>query len=338
MRPLRRLARKDLPALQAALGDLPLSLRTQAQTAIYERKLREDFKTALVDLQQEPAGFDILSASLGSFRKVPPDFLDSFSSLPQSWQTRLAENSHRLTQGMNNRQKLSTDWETMGLTDKQVGRIRSDSLYDIIQGKNEIALKEFQAANLNPDGTRRLLDMLGWNQGEEIIAELLPHLDQETQEYVAKKEQEESNFTTPAFTNTAELSEGIAQEEEDKGYLLERQLMTWNEDQIKQFAEDYQAMEGEERQNLSALLATSSGSFSNLNLETWTQAVEDAISNPDSLQQLEDNRKNNLTSNISKVALAQFDKDPTTATTWVQNLPEGEGRQYAMKKHRSLLG
>ncbi|MGJ8725653.1 MAG: hypothetical protein ACSHYB_13925 [Roseibacillus sp.] len=326
----RNLVQKDRPALEAALEGLPSAFRAQAQAAIYREKLRENFKTTIVELQQEPDGLDILTDSGNTLSENRAGILAAFSGLPSAWQKKIANKHFALTYGMSHQEKLSTDWEALGFSSQQASKVRIDSFFQTIRDKKETVLEEFQAIQLTPEDKRYLIDRLGSTSDSELTEELLPHLDPKSQNAIAEKQVErDSRYVFQTYSNASELSQGLSQAEKNQSILLRNRLASWSQAERKQFLEDYQALQGEERQTLSTVIATSS-SNSYLALETRSLAVEDIVKNSERFEQLDDKQKKEVGRNIFQIALDKFNVNPTTATAWVQELPEGDNRQYAI--------
>ena len=324
----KNIALKDPSSLEGTLDELPSALRNQAQTALYSLRLNEDFKTALAELQEEPLGLDLLTSSFSNFPKIANELLDSFTSLPPSWKTRFTNYPALITQHMSPQERLSTDWESLGFSAEKAGQIRAETLYDTVRKEKVITIEEFEAANLNLEATQQFFNKLLSRKKHQIIDELLPHLDQGTQDYIASKKE---HTPTLAYTDATDFAKVVTGEDaQSQRSDFNKQLGDWDKAELKRFTEDYQVMEGERRRNLNILIATAYGSeIDNLALEIQTQAIEELASNPESFQQLDGNQS--MIRNISKLAMSKFDNDSTAATTWVQNLPEGEGRQWAMK-------
>lgn len=322
------MAKTDLAGLQSHLDDLPNPLREAAQQAVFSQLLITDFSGAVSQLVELPNGLDILrNANLQ--QSDYQHLLEKFATLPQSWKTNLAERSYLLTAGMNSDQVLATDWASYGLSEKQFGRIRGHALFNKASKNKEGALELFQNNELNEAGRRYFLDLLSWNEGKDIIQDLLPHLESADHDYISKK-LGESGQSSPTLISSprtaADLSQNLANPHHRNFSKMASSMRNWNAEQKRQFQRDYAAMQGEDRHLLTAMLTNSE------DLDQRAVAVQEILGNAEAQEVAgwSENQRSAVRA-ASEVALEFLKQDADQAARWVTALPEGDTRTWTMK-------
>ncbi|YCM43000.1 hypothetical protein V2O64_16960 [Verrucomicrobiaceae bacterium 227] len=322
----REMAQSDLATLQAAVEGLPFALQGEAQKAIFGQLLAKDFSGALSQLVDLPNGFEILMSDSSVISKNRQGFLESFASLPKSWQKKLEDSTYSLTNGMEYDEVLSTDWESYGVSEKSAGRLKGYSLFQEARNDKAKALELFQSAGLNEAGRRYFLDMLKWNNGQETIQALKSHLEPADWDYVSKDL--ESYFGTMSQSGTqktaAEISEDLAKTDHLSLSFANYSwaMQQWSAEEKAQFQTDYATMQGEERHRVTAMLVNSR------DLEQRVAAVTEILGSPAAQEVAGWKEAPEVT---SKLAVDLLQQDAERATTWVGGLPEGDSRSWAMK-------
>jgi len=322
------LAKTDLAGLQSRLEVLPPSLREAAQQAIFSQLLSTDFSGALSQLVELPNGWELFrNAHLqqSDYRNL----LENFATLPQSWKKNLGDSSHYLTSGMNADQILATDWASYGLSEKQFGRIRGYALFGKARNNKEGALELFQSNQLNEAGRRYFLDLLSWNEGRDIVQDLLPHLESADRDYVSKQLEQRGQASPTMISSpqtAADLSQNLADTHHRNFANMASSMRNWNAEQKRQFQSDYAAMQGEERHRVTAMLTGAE------DLDQRAAAVQEILGNAEAQEVAgwSENQRSAVKT-ASEVALEFLKQDADQAARWVTTLPEGDTRTWTMK-------
>lgn len=323
---LRQIAKSDLSFLQAKLDDLPLTLRSYAREAVYRQLLEDDFSGTLDKLLKMPDGLSLLSSNFDLSEKNRQLFLSRFASLPQSWRDKLSSSSYRFTGRMEPREILAKDWASFGLSTEQIAGMTGMALYSQTRGNKEKAIDYYQQAQLDPAGARRFLDLLRNNGGRETIAELLPHLNERDRSYVHNKLGSEEQILNPPDQpkTAADLANSLAQLKPNRFSRISYSMKKWSTDQRAQVRTDYAAMQGEPRDRITAMLASDG------ELDLKSKAILEIFKNPE-IRDFVEWDQNRFERNISEVAVELLMTDTDRAVSWVQNLPAGNARAWAIK-------
>jgi hypothetical protein len=233
---------------------------------------------------------------------------------------------------MNSDQILSTDWASYGLSEVQYGKIRGNALFSKARGNKEGALELFQKNELGEAGRRYFLDLLNWNEGKDIIQELLPHLESTDRDYISKKlggSDQASPTMISSPKTAADLSQNLANLASTNHLSfadMSSSMRNWNAGEKAQFQTDYAAMQGEERHRVTAMLTGSD------DLDLRAAAVQEILGNPEAQVVAGWNEnQSNAVRTTSKVALEFLKHDADQAANWVTALPEGDTRTWTMK-------
>ncbi|MFT6864122.1 MAG: hypothetical protein ACJAVK_002684, partial [Akkermansiaceae bacterium] len=288
--------------------------------------MENDFSGTLDQLLQMPDGLALLSSNNDLSDASRQLLLSRFANLPQAWKDELGSRSYRLTSRMEPHEILAKDWVSIGLSAKQVGEVTGMALFSQTRRDESKAIEYYQQAQLAPAGAQQYLDILRSNGGREVIADLLPHLNEDDARYIRDKMGGEAKILNPPDRpQTAEaLATRLTQLQPDRFFKLTYAMKKWNDAQKEKFQNDYAAMQGKERDRITAMLAVSGETYQR------ATALREAFQSPEVLTFAEWDQ-DRFERQVSETAVELLLDDADRATRWVKGLPLGNARTWAIR-------
>ncbi|YCM42278.1 hypothetical protein V2O64_13280 [Verrucomicrobiaceae bacterium 227] len=323
----RAMAKGDLAFLQESLVNLPPDIHKHARKAVFQQLLQDDFAGNLDLFFDEPDGQALLADSR-LMKEMRSEYLSNFHRLPESWQRSLGGNESFLTYGFVE-ESVTTDWQSYGFTEEQAGSLVGYAFFQVIRNQKDQAVALVKAQTLSISAQKRLIEMLSWNKGTDILAEIQPYLDSKWQDFAGRIIANNPSDNYSNQTDVAALSQELAGLDPKKlsGYSLS--LPIGNGEVPRQFVTDYLQTKGEARNLLTTAILNTK--VSNLPTGLAGYAVEYALENPGPMAEANADYENRLIRAAAEHAVHLLDRDPAEATRWATGLPGGNTRDLTLK-------
>ncbi|YCM42843.1 hypothetical protein V2O64_16160 [Verrucomicrobiaceae bacterium 227] len=325
--------------LEKLLGEIKGPARDRLEQVVYSAKLEKDFEGTLAELYEMPNGYEFVlgqySYSISQFLK-PGELLSHLASFPESWRTQAANNASRFLGGFESAEQFSAfDWEGLGFTAAQTGKIQFQFLIGQVQKKPEDAFASMADFTFSESQKEQILQVsLYRSRTEEDLTNLRNQLsspgDRALFDKVSKAHAPliASNRASPTNIETpAQLVESLTKREVSN---LASVITNWDPGQKEELVATYHELTGGDKDYLSSLLIDpNSGVSTNLRSE----ALEHLLTLPEDSEfsswKGPNGDKAAQAASLNALNLMQI--DPAQATRWLAELPEGPVRLMARK-------
>ena len=327
------LAKTRPEELEKLLGEIEGPARDRLEQVVYSAKLKKDFEGTLAGLYEMPNGFEIVLRN-SHFLK-PGELLSYLASFPESWRARAANNASHFLGGIESVEQFSAvDWEGVGFTAEQAGKLQYQFLYRQALLKPEDAFASMSDFTFSESQKKQILQAsLHQNRTEEELASFRNQLTSaddralfdEVAESGAKlipKRANVSNIETPA-----QLVDSLTNRELSS---LSPVIRNWNAGQKEELVATFHDLTGGDKDYLSTLLVNSN---SGVSTDLRSDALKHLLTLPEDSEFSDWKGPNGdkAVQAVSQNALNLMQTDPAQATRWLAELPEGPVRSMAQK-------
>lgn len=332
---LLQLAASSPAALEAALGSLPLSMRTPAETALCEQKLLTGFSTEVRALWDRPGGWMMFKSILRENQELRGKLLIELPNLPAIWREEITGDSYSLIRRGDTGKWLDADLEGQGFSARQAGQIRENALSLMVWYNAEEALSRVKGMEMD-SGRRqelmgRIFESLGKNpeKAEALIARMSSpeEREQARKSVAAGKAQMLARFGEATDIQTANPQEwlerigGIDPQDSASYAPYLHQMEQWAPDKLAELSQQFSSLPDASKPQVARLLMAGATPVTG-------DAIRYLIDNPGTGL---DGTAINPVRMASEYASRLAYRDPASASQWVATLPAGEARLWAQK-------
>ncbi len=326
---LDAMARNHPAMLEAQLDQLPAFWKTRAEDALVGQRLTNSFDVEIRKLWNDPDGWMHFANNL-SREGILDKLFGELANLPASWRQSIASSDWASWQ---NREKWwNADLEGSGFTADQAKRIRMTALERMIHDKPQTAIQWIDAIDLSAKERNSIIEriFLGSVRTPEESARLIQLLateeDRRTAQAMLKERAANQKTPVPPVKHPAEWLEKLAatRPHSDERRQYHNMLRTWEPEKLAALASRIRELPADRKQVVATIIVEQGCDYAtDYQPDFLGGALRYFAENPDdSLGRVEA---------TSSHAVKWAQKDPAAASAWVNNLPDGDARQWAQK-------
>lgn len=325
---LLELSLESTALLEASLASLPDSIRGQAQSVIFGRKLEKDFKNEIGTLFSHPEGWEIFEENLYLLRGKIPEILATIPEMPDSWRNDLTRNPWDLLRGNGGKELLEADLSALGFSETEARRLREVSLRYLARSNPELVLKNITDTIRNRSEIEAAVSSLFSRgvgndaQTARLIAEI-PEAEvraeaaAQWQALVAGRNSKNVSSPSEWLENLGRVENAGIQRE------VSNRFRDLDEAKVEEYRAGFSSLPPEAKAKTALAIAAAAAN------DNSTSALHgDAILYLAKTQTAEPRKLSESTAHYTMNLAVQ---DPVSAAEWVGTLPEGNTRTWAAK-------
>jgi hypothetical protein len=326
---LAAMARNHPAMLEAQLNQLPSFWMARAEDALVGQRLTDSFDVEIRKLWSEPDGWMHFHNNL-SREGMLDKLFGELANLPPSWRQSIATADWFIWQ---NREKWwHADLEGSGFTAEQAKKIRLTALERMTHDKPETAIQWIDAIDLSAKERNSIIERIfSWSvrtpeESAKLIQQLTTEEDRRAAQAMLVERATNQKPPLPQVAHPAEWLEKIAatQPRSDERRQYHNMLRTWDPEKLAALASRIRELPADRQQVVASIIVEQGCDYDTDYQPSFQgEALRYLAENPDdSLGRVEA---------TSSHAVKWAQKDPAAASAWVNNLPDGDARQWAQK-------
>jgi hypothetical protein len=315
--------------LEAQLNQLPAFWMARAEDALVGQRLTDSFDVEIRKLWSEPDGWMHFHNNL-SREGMLDKLFGELANLPPSWRQSIATADWFIWQ---NREKWwHADLEGSGFTAEQAKKIRLTALERMTHDKPETAIQWIDAIDLSAKERHSMIERIfSWSvrtpeESAKLIQQLTTEEDRRAAQAMLVERATNQKPPLPQVAHPAEWLEKIAaaRPRSDERRQYHNMLRTWEPEKLAALASRIRELPADRQQVVASIIVEQGCDYDTDYQPSFQgEALRYLAENPDdSLGRVEA---------TSSHAVKWAQKDPAAASAWVNNLPDGDARQWAQK-------
>lgn len=334
------LAKNSPELLKGSIDSLDDQLRSQAEAALFRQDLRNDFSSAVADMSERTDGWNLFSNGLRQDPSLVAKALEDLDRLPEAWLAELRQSPNHLMRPESAEQWFELDLAGLGFSDDQAKRARSYAIQYVQSSDPARALELLQEGDFDDETrTRQIQGMFqSYSHDPEMSESLMASLNSESDRKIARSVAEtaqESFNTQPTQPQTAaswiaQAREGETENSGRLGYAIQ----SMSPQELATLNTEFQRMSTEDKDNVARAMASALRYNSNQAHEITGAAISHLVEHPIAEDELGNDpflQHMNIDHLASTHAARLTAENPDRARQWVETLPAGEARTWAMR-------
>lgn len=339
---LKELAKQSPADLEAALASLPGELNQIAEVFLIGQKMESSYSTELRKLWERPDGLDLFLKIIRQNDQLGVKLLPELANLPGPWRESFASNAYPLIERKDALTWVNADLEGSGFTEAQAQKIRASALSNLISSDPQATLKLMIQYDL-PGESRQSLISSAFAQVRdepEKIAPMLALLDSaEEREYAKKALEPRVDRSPPEIDQPAVWLEKVAtldSKTDYSSYDYISMLSDWDAEKRAALTLQFKSLADDKKLKIAGAIA-SYGDVNTLRGEALSYLVAHPTDTSVISDSVDDGRMSAAASIVraSEYVVELGQKDPAAACDWIQSLPDGQPKLWALRNLRS---
>ena len=332
----QQLARSAPEALEAALDSVPKSLRTTAEVALIGQRMLTSFPEELRKLWQRPDGEELFSYVLNHPDGIGDRMLDELANLPPHWRKTVATCAYTIIGDSDPEKWCGADLPGMGFTVEQTNQIRGAALSLLAATRPQLAFELMDSLDLADNRHNPVVQiaLIRANPGQaESLVELLDSAaDREYARSVLDSIARQQAEAPVVVDTPAEWLEKISTLDPDTAdfHKCLSAPDQWDQQQLAGLSGQFSALSDDRKLRIAkALLGFHSFSL-NYDTALMADVIRYAIARPDPSNNGWAGMTMDRTRQVCEFAVNWVKTDPSAASQWVQDLPDGDAKTWAL--------
>ncbi len=328
---------KDSTAeLEAALVSLPDSMKKQAESVIFGRKLEKDFAGEIGKLIGHPDGAGIFLDNIGLLKGRTGAILAAIPNMPDSWRNDIANSTWRLFENGDGKEWMTADLEALGFSAQQTEEIRWRGLHSLSYQDPVFVLNNLRDVGKDRQAMDSAISNLlrKPDGGDGAMEKLLAGIASPEIREAAREQMEAARLLkAAAFDQPSDWLRNLGGLDTSASHAtsLISRLGDLDGPLLAEFRAGFRELSGEVKANAAVSIAKSVESGRRFNAIHGDAIRYLAENLPAQTPEADGNYKFEITGAASKYTVRLAENDPVAASVWVGSLPDGLSRQWAVK-------